>query len=226
MRSGKSNQQAAERLPLLRRRRNHAAVLPIVRASDPENAVRAFGPDAKYLAGGTNLLDLMKEGVERPASLVDVSRLALTRIGPADRRPRRRSAVDRRSGEEQRHRQPSAREAEFSAAEPGDPRGGERSDPQHGDGGRQPEPADAVPLFLRAGAALQQAFARDRVQRARGRQPLHTRSSAGRDACVATHPSDMCVALAALDARVHTCSGPTARLARYRIRRLSSAAGR
>lgn len=37
-------------------------------------------PNAKYLAGGTNLLDLMKEGVEQPDELVDITRLALTGI--------------------------------------------------------------------------------------------------------------------------------------------------
>ena len=58
-----------------------------VSASDPAGAVRACGPDARYLAGGTNLLDLMKEGVERPSSLVDVTRLALTRVGPAEGQP-------------------------------------------------------------------------------------------------------------------------------------------
>ena len=53
------------------------------RVSGPKEAIRAFAPDAHYLAGGTNLLDLMKEGVERPAALIDVTRLALTRIGAA-----------------------------------------------------------------------------------------------------------------------------------------------
>src|SRR3712207_4633112 len=37
-------------------------------------------PNAKYLAGGTNLLDLMKEDVERPTELVDITRLALTEV--------------------------------------------------------------------------------------------------------------------------------------------------
>lgn len=36
--------------------------------------------DAKFLAGGTNLIDLIKEGVENPSVLVDVSRLALAQI--------------------------------------------------------------------------------------------------------------------------------------------------
>jgi xanthine dehydrogenase YagS FAD-binding subunit len=35
---------------------------------------------AKFLAGGTNLIDLMKEGVENPSALVDISRLALAQI--------------------------------------------------------------------------------------------------------------------------------------------------
>ena len=37
-------------------------------------------PEAKYLAGGTNLLDLMKEDVEQPNELVDISRLKLTGV--------------------------------------------------------------------------------------------------------------------------------------------------
>ena len=37
-------------------------------------------PNAKFLAGGTNILDLMKEDVERPDELVDISRLSLSQI--------------------------------------------------------------------------------------------------------------------------------------------------
>lgn len=36
--------------------------------------------DAAFLAGGTNILDLMKEDVARPAELVDITRLPLTQI--------------------------------------------------------------------------------------------------------------------------------------------------
>lgn len=52
------------------------------RASDPNAAagVVAANPQAKFLAGGTNLLDLMKEDVERPNELVDLTRLKLTEI--------------------------------------------------------------------------------------------------------------------------------------------------
>lgn len=51
-------------------------------AKDANAAVRsaAANPDAKFLAGGTNLIDLMKEYVERPSELVDVSRVNLSQI--------------------------------------------------------------------------------------------------------------------------------------------------
>ena len=53
-----------------------------VRASDPTAAARvvAANPQAKFLAGGTNILDLMKEDVERPTELVDLTRLRLADI--------------------------------------------------------------------------------------------------------------------------------------------------
>lgn len=56
-----------------------------VRASDPGTAAGAVtaNPQAKFLAGGTNLLDLMKEDVERPNELVDLKRLPLSEIKPA-----------------------------------------------------------------------------------------------------------------------------------------------
>src|SRR5687768_1217059 len=56
-----------------------------VRASDEAAAVRAVAanPQAKFLAGGTNLLDLMKEDVERPNELVDLGRLKLAEIKAA-----------------------------------------------------------------------------------------------------------------------------------------------
>ncbi|MFF0039021.1 FAD binding domain-containing protein [Streptomyces mirabilis] len=52
------------------------------RAYDVTGAVALLGadPDARYLGGGTNLVDLMKSGVERPARLVDVRELPLDRV--------------------------------------------------------------------------------------------------------------------------------------------------
>ncbi|RYG62927.1 xanthine dehydrogenase family protein subunit M [bacterium] len=51
-------------------------------AKDAPAAVRSAvaNPTAKFLAGGTNLVDLMKEYVERPSELVDISRVNISQI--------------------------------------------------------------------------------------------------------------------------------------------------
>jgi xanthine dehydrogenase YagS FAD-binding subunit len=54
-----------------------------VRAADVDEAVRAGGASgARYIGGGTNLLDLMKEGVEHAVMLVDITRLPLADVTP------------------------------------------------------------------------------------------------------------------------------------------------
>ena len=52
------------------------------RATDVADAVRriAADPAAKFIAGGTNLVDLMKGNVERPTQLIDISRLPLSKV--------------------------------------------------------------------------------------------------------------------------------------------------
>jgi xanthine dehydrogenase YagS FAD-binding subunit len=54
------------------------------RAETPAAAAAAVAakPGAKFIAGGTNLLDLMKLQIEQPVHLVDVNRLALDKIEP------------------------------------------------------------------------------------------------------------------------------------------------
>ena len=56
------------------------------RATDVAGATRAVSAsnDAQFLGGGTNLLDLMREGVEGPSELVDIAGLALTQIRSVD----------------------------------------------------------------------------------------------------------------------------------------------
>jgi len=56
------------------------------RATDVAGATRAVSAnkDARFLGGGTNLLDLMREGVESPSELVDIATLNLTQIRSAD----------------------------------------------------------------------------------------------------------------------------------------------
>jgi xanthine dehydrogenase YagS FAD-binding subunit len=51
------------------------------RAADVASAVREVAADgAAFIAGGTNLIDLMKENVSKPSRLVDITRLPLNRI--------------------------------------------------------------------------------------------------------------------------------------------------
>src|SRR5947209_12250943 len=54
------------------------------RATDRGEAIRevAGNNKAKFLAGGTNLIDLMKMNVQAPNELVDINRLALKKIEP------------------------------------------------------------------------------------------------------------------------------------------------
>src|SRR5215831_13487599 len=54
-----------------------------LRPTSEENALAAgAGSDARYIAGGTTLVDLMKIDVMQPATLVDINALALARIEP------------------------------------------------------------------------------------------------------------------------------------------------
>ncbi|MFG1397290.1 FAD binding domain-containing protein [Roseixanthobacter pseudopolyaromaticivorans] len=56
------------------------------RAASPAEAAAAASrvPDAKFIAGGTNLLDLMKLEIETPGHLIDVNGLALDKIEPTN----------------------------------------------------------------------------------------------------------------------------------------------
>ena len=53
-----------------------------VRSRDVADAVREVSaePAAKFIAGGTNLIDLMKYGVERPMRLIDITHLPLNNV--------------------------------------------------------------------------------------------------------------------------------------------------
>ena len=54
------------------------------RTNNSSAAVQAIAahPEAKFIGGGTNLVDLMKEGVETPSHLVDINRLPLIGVEP------------------------------------------------------------------------------------------------------------------------------------------------
>ncbi|MEO8174622.1 MAG: FAD binding domain-containing protein, partial [Sediminibacterium sp.] len=52
------------------------------RAATQQSAVAAIAKDngAAFLAGGTNLVDLMKRGVTAPSRLIDINNLPLTAV--------------------------------------------------------------------------------------------------------------------------------------------------
>ena len=56
------------------------------RAESVDAAIEAYeqAPDVRFIGGGTNLLDLMKMGVERPTHLIDINRLPLADIAEHD----------------------------------------------------------------------------------------------------------------------------------------------
>jgi xanthine dehydrogenase YagS FAD-binding subunit len=174
------------------------------RANDVADAVRqiAADPKAKFIAGGTNLIDLMKEDVERPSRLIDITRLPL-------------KAVDETSDGGLR----------IGALVP------------NSDLAYHPAIAARYPMLgsaLLAGASAQlrnmASTGGNLLQRTRcyyfydtatpcnkrepgsgcsaiaGLNRMHAILGTS-ESCIATHPSDMCVALAALDAKVHV-AGP------------------
>jgi len=158
-------------------------------------AVGASG-EAKFLGGGTNLVDLMRLGVETPAALIDVTRLPLGAIEELPGDGLRIGAVvrnsDLASDRRARARYPVLAQARrrLGAA------------PERGDDGRQPSAADALPVLPGRDEAVQQAAPGQRLPGSEGEH--RNLAVLGYSAhCVATHPSDMAVALAALDAVVH-----------------------
>jgi xanthine dehydrogenase YagS FAD-binding subunit len=175
-----------------------------VRATAVADAVRhiAGHPGAKFIAGGTNLIDLMKEDVERPSRLIDISRLALNGVEQTGSGGLRIGALTPNS-----------------------------------DLAYHPLIEDRYPILssaILAGASAQlrnmASTGGNLLQRTRcyyfydiatpcnkrnpgsgcsaihGLNRIHAILGAS-DTCVATHPSDMCVALAALGATV-VAEGP------------------
>jgi xanthine dehydrogenase YagS FAD-binding subunit len=171
------------------------------RAVDLQGAAAAVAarPGARFIAGGTNLLDLMKLGVERPIHLVDISRLPLDRIEPTPEGGLRIGAQvrngDLAADPAVRQRYPVLAQALLAGAS-----GQIRNKASTGGNllqrTRCPYFQDlALPCNKRSpgsGCAALDGFNR-----------MHAVLGAGDD-CIAVHPSDMAVALTALDARVET----------------------
>ncbi|WP_030377844.1 MULTISPECIES: FAD binding domain-containing protein [unclassified Streptomyces] len=177
------------------------------RAGDVSGAVALLtaDPDARFLGGGTNLVDLMKSGVERPGLLVDVRQLPLDRIESTPDGGLRIGATVTNSDlavhPEVRRRYPVLTQAVLAGAS-----------------------GQLRNMATVGGNLLQRTrcgYFTDVTKPCNKREPgsgcpaiegeHHNHAILGAsDHCVATHPSDMGVALTALDAVVtyETADGP------------------
>ena len=168
-----------------------------ITATDESAAIEAAAR-AKFLAGGTTLIDLMKLHVERPPALVDINRLPLTEMSELADGGVRVGAMVRNSDmarhELIRGRYPMLSEAILAGAS-----------------------QQVRNMATTAGNILQRTrcyYFRDTALPCNKREPgsgcgaidgynrIHA-VLGGSERCIATHPSDMCVALAALDALIH-----------------------
>ncbi|WP_320781872.1 xanthine dehydrogenase family protein subunit M [Streptomyces sp. CRN 30] len=170
-----------------------------VRARSVEEATDAFAarPGARYLGGGTNLVDLMKLGVETPAALIDVTRLPLDTVEELADGSLRVGAMVRNSDLAAhplvRDRYPVLSQALLAGAS-GQLRNAATTGGNLLQRTRCPYFQDLTkPCNKRepgTGCGALQGVHRDHAVLGHSER------------CVATHPSDMAVALAALDARV------------------------
>ncbi|MEV5106542.1 FAD binding domain-containing protein [Streptomyces massasporeus] len=168
------------------------------RASDTRTALDAGRRGGRYIAGGTTLVDLMRETVERPESLVDISGLPLREVRATERGGLRIGALvtmsEAAAHSTVRALYPVVSEAlELSAS------------------------AQLRNMATIGGNIMQRTrctYFRDVTADCNKRDPGsgcaalkgHNRTHAilgTSDACVATHPSDAAVAFAALEATVH-----------------------
>jgi xanthine dehydrogenase YagS FAD-binding subunit len=172
-----------------------------VRAGTVAEAVQAFGAGARFIAGGTNLIDLMKYEVEKPGRLIDITRLPLDRIEDHAGGLRIGAlATNAKVAYEDRvaARYPLLRNAILAGAS-----------------------AQLRNAASTGGNLLQRTrcyYFYDVATPCNKREPGSGCSAIGgmtrihaifgtSEHCIATHPSDMCIALAALEATVQV-SGP------------------
>ena len=177
------------------------------RAYDVSGAVALLGadPEARFLGGGTNLVDLMKTGVERPARLVDVRELPLDRIEPTGDGGLRIGATvtnsDLAAHPEVRRRYPALTQAVLAGAS-----GQLRNMATVGGNLLQ---RTRCGYFTDVTQPCNKRVPGSGCPAITGEHRNHAILGAS-DHCVATHPSDMGVALTAFDAVVsyETADGP------------------
>ncbi len=172
-----------------------------VRAGTVAEAVQAFGAGARFIAGGTNLIDLMKYEVEKPGRLIDITRLPLDRIedrGDGLRIGALLTNAKAASDDRVAARYPLLRNAILAGASA-------QLRNAASTGGNLLQRTRcyyfydvATPCNKRAPGSGCPAIG--------GMNRIHAIFGTS-EHCIATHPSDMCIALAALEATVRV-SGP------------------
>ncbi|GAA1186227.1 FAD binding domain-containing protein [Pseudonocardia alaniniphila] len=168
------------------------------RVVDAQAAVAAAGrPGAKFISGGTNLLDLMKLEIERPRHLVDISRLPLREIEElpdGGLRIGAQAANSDTAGDQRvRTRYPVLTQALVAGAS-----GQLRNKASVGGNLLQ---RTRCAYFYDTAAPCNKRDPGSGCSAIGGVNRIHAILGAS-DACIATHPSDMAVALAVLDAEV------------------------
>jgi xanthine dehydrogenase YagS FAD-binding subunit len=168
------------------------------RATDSGAAVTAVASGgAKFISGGTNLLDLMKLEIERPTHLVDISRLPLKDIDKLPDGGLRIGAQaansDVAADVQVRTRYPVLSQALLAGAS-----GQLRNKASTGGNLLQ---RTRCPYFYDTAARCNKREPGSGCSAIGGFNRIHAILGAS-DACIATHPSDMAVAMTALDAQV------------------------
>jgi xanthine dehydrogenase YagS FAD-binding subunit len=156
----------------------------------------------KFIAGGTNLLDLMKENVERPTRLIDLNRLPLSQIEELPQGGLRLGALatnaDTAYHPAVQSRYPLLNQAILAGASP-------QLRNMATDGGNLLQRTRCY-YFYDLATPCNKREPGSGCSAIGGYNRIHAILGASED-CIATHPSDMCVALAALAATVQV-SGP------------------
>lgn len=168
------------------------------RATDAQAAVAAVSrTGAKFISGGTNLLDLMKLDIEKPSHLVDISRLPLRDIEDLPDGGLRIGAQaansDVAADARVRTRYPVLSEALVAGAS-----GQLRNKASTGGNLLQ---RTRCPYFYDTAAGCNKRDPGSGCSAIGGFNRIHALLGAS-DSCIATHPSDMAVAMTALEAEI------------------------
>src|SRR5256885_4801216 len=171
------------------------------RVVDRDEAVTGIAtkPQGKFRSGGTNLIDLMKMGVETPNALIDINRLPLAQIEELPGNKGVRVGAMVRNSDLAEHaliksRYPVLSEALLSGASP-------QLRNMATVGGNLLQRTRCYYFYYPAFPACNKRSPGSGCGAIDGYNRIHA-VLGGSDHCIATHPSDMCVALAALDAQV------------------------